>query len=119
MSLIALYYVCSVGIYYNVHRFKRWRHPRRIQVNIEVDRGLVTRNIVQLNSFYIKFEPHYFLYLYNKYHNILKNLTINICYSRRYNIVTQSCIYCYILLFFYFICAYNPIVLYTKNVFIY
>jgi hypothetical protein len=23
MSLIALYYVCSVGIYYNVHRFKK------------------------------------------------------------------------------------------------
>ena len=23
MSLIALYYVCSVGIYYNVHHFKK------------------------------------------------------------------------------------------------
>jgi len=23
MSLIALYYVCSVGIYYNVYRFKK------------------------------------------------------------------------------------------------
>jgi hypothetical protein len=23
ISLIALYYVCSVGIYYNVHRFKK------------------------------------------------------------------------------------------------
>ena len=50
-----------------------------------------TRNIVQLNSFYIKFESHYFLYLYNKYHNLLKNFTIKICHSRRYNIVTQSC----------------------------
>ena len=32
MSLIALYYVCSVGIYYNVYRFKKYgaTHPRQL-----------------------------------------------------------------------------------------
>jgi hypothetical protein len=31
MSLIALYYVCSVGIYYNVYHFKKHgaTHPRQ------------------------------------------------------------------------------------------
>ena len=27
MSLIALYYVCSIGIYYNVYRFKKNMAP--------------------------------------------------------------------------------------------
>ena len=35
MSLIALYYVCSVGIYYNVYRFKK-RTPSQITSNFYV-----------------------------------------------------------------------------------
>jgi hypothetical protein len=40
-----------------------------------------TRNIVHLNSFCIKFESKHFLYLYNKYYNLLtyfifKNMSI-------------------------------------------
>jgi hypothetical protein len=31
--------------------------------------AMCTRNIVQLNSFYIKFDSKHFFYLYNKYYN--------------------------------------------------
>jgi hypothetical protein len=33
MSLIALYYVCSVGIYYNVYRFKKHGATHTRQLN--------------------------------------------------------------------------------------
>jgi hypothetical protein len=50
-----------------------------------------TRNIVQLNSFYVKFDSkHYFIYIINTIINWRVSLS-KICHSLPNNIVTHSC----------------------------
>ena len=44
MSLIALYYMCSVGIYYNVYRFKKQQNHTNVKgSNCKTYRKIVLR----------------------------------------------------------------------------
>jgi hypothetical protein len=72
-----------------------WRHVFWSDTHYSIS----LRNIMHLNSFYIKFDSKHFFYLYNKYYNYCNwRVSLSkICHSWPNNVVTHSWVsYCVI-----------------------